>query len=79
MKTVRGSWYEVWAKKSFGCKLPDRYNNLTNARKAIKKAKEAQIALDYEPDEFVIMIVDSVMVYDEEGETISETITYARR
>lgn len=78
MKTIRASWYEVWLKKSYGAKLPGPHHNQREAKTAIKKAIEKQKEAGYKPDEFFIMIADCIRTYDENGDTISETTTYAR-
>lgn len=78
METVRATWYEAWIKRSFGGKLIDRYSNQEEAKAAIKKAVEKEKSLGYKPSEYYPMIVDVIKTMDDEGETISETITYAR-
>ena len=82
MKTVRGSWYEVWDKKIYGRgdQLKDTgiYNNKREARQAAKEWTEKQIADGYIPHELMIMIVDWIRIMDDDGVVISETKTVAR-
>ena len=78
MKTVRATWYEAWIKKGYGSKLSDRYSNQREAKSAIKKSIEKQKEAGYKPIEYYIMIADYIRTYDENGDTISETTTYAR-
>lgn len=78
MKIVRDTWYEAWIKKGYGAKLTDRYSNQREAKSAIKNAIEKQKSAGYKPCEYYLMIADFIRIYDENGDTISETTTYAR-
>lgn len=78
MRTVRATWYEAWVKKGYGAKLPGPHPNQKEAKTAIEKAIEKQKEAGYKPDEYYIMIADYICTYDENGDTISETTTYAR-
>ena len=78
MKTTRATWYEVWIKKAFGAKLADRFNNIREAKTAMVRAREKETSLGYKPSEYMVMIVDTIRTMDKDGETISETTTYAR-
>lgn len=78
MKTVRATWYEAWMKKGYGAKLSDRYSNQREAKSAIKKSNEKRKEAGYNPIEYYLMIADWIRIYDENGETISETTTYTR-
>ncbi len=78
MRVGRGSWYEIWIKKSHGAKLDGTFTSVAKAKKKIKETVEKQKSLGYKPDEFFIMICDAIYLVDENGDTISETTTYAR-
>ena len=81
MKTVRGTWYEVWSKNNRGMKLPgpvfDTYQNLREAKKQIKESNERQAKAGYKPEEWYIMVADSIRTTDDNGMVVSETLTYA--
>lgn len=79
LHTVASTWYEAFMNGGYGsCKMDGTYRSKREVESAIKAANIRQKEAGYKPDEYYIMLCNSVCVYDSVGNVVSETVTRAR-
>lgn len=78
IKTVCSTWYEAVQVKSFGCKLAERFPSIREAKRAIKAANSRAVEKGLKEAEYIIMLVASAVMYDENLDVISENVSRMR-
>ena len=78
LQTVASTWYEAVMVKGYGCRLDGCYDNKREAQKAIKEYKARVVERGYKADEYFILMCNCIRMFDENGDTVSETITKTR-
>ena len=75
LRAVSSTWYEAVMVKGYGAKLDGKYDNKRAAAKAIAECIARVIERGYKPDEYYVMMCTCIRMIDDQGDTISETIT----
>lgn len=78
LRTVASTWYEVVFARSYGAKLDNTFYSKREAQKAIKEYKERQVQRGNKPSECFILLCNVVRMMDDNGDTVSETVTKVR-
>lgn len=78
LKTVCGTWYEAVMVRGYGCKLSGTWHSKREAQKAIKEANARAVERGYKADEYYIVLCNTVRMFDENGDTVSESISKVR-
>ena len=78
LRVVASTWYEAVMVNSYGAKLDGTYDNKRDVQKAIKAANMREKERGYEPSKYYIMLCNCVRMFEDNGDTVSETITKVR-
>lgn len=78
LRTVARTWYEVVFVQSYGAKLDNTFYSKREAQKEIKEYKERQVQRGNKPSECFILMCNVVRMMDDNGDTVSETVTKVR-